>query len=308
MKHDNVLITGIGGPAGRSAVAYFREKGFYVIGTDIKDVETCVESFYMIPPAGDPSFTSTLLDIVRKEGPSLLIPTVTEELPAVARLKRIIEGFGCTVFISTPLAIDIANDKLKTVMIMAGHGVPVPVSFDEVTPRDLMIKNLGLPLLSKPRYGRGGRGVVVYEKPEELFADGRTGLIFQEFIPGEEFDVNLFIGRDGEVLSVVVLKKILLKEGIVGNAIAVERVENKEVAQLGIMVAEILKLKGPVDMDIRLREDGTPVLLEINARLGGNVLSAGEILDSLLAAWEKEKEKDERLCKAWDKAWGKAWV
>jgi len=38
-------------------------------------------------------------------------------------------------------------------------------------------------------------------------------------------------------------------------------------------------------MDIRLRNDGTPVLLEINARIGGNVLSAPEILGCLIRRW-----------------------
>ncbi len=285
---NHILITGIGGPAGRSAVTYFREKGFPVIGTDIREVETPVESFYIIPPAGAPSFSTDLIDIIKKERPSLLITTVTEELPVVARLKKIIEGYGCIIFISPPSAIDIANDKLKTAMVMAGHSVPVPISFDECTPRESIIREFGFPLLSKPRFGRGERGVALYWKPAELLAETRTGLVFQEFIPGEEFDVNLFIDKEGDPLSAVVLKKTRLKDGVVGNSLAVERVKREDIEQLGIKIALILRLEGPVDMDIRLREDGTPVLLEINARLGGNVLSSKEVLDSLFIAWLME--------------------
>ncbi len=283
---NHILITGIGGPAGRSAVSYFRERGFRVIGTDIREVETEVDSFYRIPPAWDSSFASALVDIIKRERPSLLIPTVTEELPVVSRLKRVIEDYECTVFISCPSMIDIANDKLKTVMVMAGHSIQVPVSFDECTPREFIIKEFGFPLLSKPRFGRGGRGVALYWKPEELLSETRTGLVFQEFVPGEEFDVNIFIDKVGDPLSAVVLKKALLKEGVGGKALAVERVKREDIAQLGIKIALTLKLEGPIDMDIRLREDGTPVLLEINARLGGNVLSAKEVLDSLFISWQ----------------------
>ena len=285
IKHNRILVTGIGGPAGRSVVSYFRENGVHVIGTDIRKVEEKVESFYIIPPAYEPSFATTLVDIIKRDRPSMLISTVTEELPVVSRLKKSIEGEGCHALISPPTAIDIANDKLKTTMIMAGNGIPVPVTFDEKTPRDYIIKELGFPLLSKPRFGRGGRGVIIYHRPEELFQDTRTGIIFQEFIPGDEFDINLFIDQRGETQAAVVLKKTILKEGIVGNAFAVERVERDAITQLGIRISQILRLEGPIDMDIRLRGDGTPVLLEINARLGGNVLFAREVLDSLLTSW-----------------------
>ncbi len=280
----HIMITGIGGPAGRSAVTYFQRNGVPVIGTDIREVETPVESFYIIPPAGDPLFAATLLGIIKRERPSLLIPTVSEELPVISRLKKVIEAEGCTVLISPPAAVDIANDKLKTAMIMAGHGIPVPVSFDDNTSREFIVRELGFPLLSKPRIGRGGEGVTLYYNLEELFQETRTGLIFQEFIPGEEFGVNLFLDPEEETITGVVLEKILLKEGITGNAIAVERVEREDLVQLGAKAAHVLAMEGPVDMDIRLRWDGTPVLLEINAMLGGNVLSAEEILEGLFAA------------------------
>ena len=71
-------------------------------------------------------------------------------------------------------------------MIMSGHGIPVPVSFDDKTSREFIVRELGFPLLSKPRIGRGGGGVTLYYNLEELFQETRTGLIFQEFIPGED--------------------------------------------------------------------------------------------------------------------------
>jgi len=49
-------------------------------------------------------------------------------------------------------------------------------------------------------------------------------------------------------------------------------------------------MEGPLDFDIRFRKDGTPVLLEINARVGGNVLYAREVLDSLIISWEKRRK------------------
>ena len=284
-----VLITGVGGPAGRSAVTYFIEKGFTVIGTDIRHVEAPVDFFYKVPAASERSFPTSLIEIIKKEKPFLLIPTVTEELHTISRLRKVIESYGCIVPVASPDAIDIANDKLKTVLIMAGNGISVPVSFDDTTPKEIIIKTLNFPIISKPRVGRGGRCVTLYWNPEELLKERRTGLIFQEFIPGEAFGINMFINRNGDVWSYVVLKKTALKDGLIGNALEVERVKRDDLEEFGIRAAQILKLTGPVDMDVRLKDDGTPVLLEIKSRLGVNVLSAVEVLDSLLIAATQEE-------------------
>lgn len=285
----SVLITGVGGTAGRSAVTYFMKKGFTIIGTDIRDIDTPVDSYYKVPPASDRSFPTALLEIIKFEKPFLLIPTVTEELYTISRLKKVIEAYGCVVPVASPDAIDIANDKLKTVLIMAGNGICVPVSFDDSTPKETITKTLGFPIISKPRVGRGGRGVTLYWNSEELLREKKTGLIFQEFIPGEEFDINMFVNKNGEVWSDVVLRKTVLKDGLTGNALGVERVIRKDLEEFCIRAAQVLRLTGPIDMDVRLREDGTPVLLEINSRLGGNVLSAVEVLDSLLIASTREE-------------------
>lgn len=285
----HVLITGIGGPAGRSAVTYFRKKGYPVIGTDMQYIEEDVKHFVQVPPAKDSSFPEMLLKLIEIKRPGLIIPTVTEELPVISRLRKVIEGQGCTIFVSPPTTIDITNDKLKTAMVLAGHGLPVPVSFDRKDPGDILIEGLGFPILAKPRYGRGGRDIKIYWTREELLQEDARGLVFQEFIPGEEFNVNLFRNRKGEITASVVLKKILLKEGITGNALSVERVSRADIADTGEKAASVLHMEGPVDIDIRMREDGTPVILEINARIGGNVLCAQEVLDSLLMEWEKEE-------------------
>lgn len=288
MIHNrSILITGIGGPAGRSAVTYFKAKAFPVTGTEVRGMKSPVDSFYVIPPAGDISFPEILMDIIRRERPSLLIPTLTEELPVISRMKRDIEGEGCNVLISSPTAIDITNDRLKTAIIMAGHGIAVPSFCDEVTPVDVIVDKLGFPMLSKPRFGRGGREVVIYRRYEDLFDTNKEGLVFQEYIPGTLFNLNMFIDKGGAILSAVVLEKTALNNGGGGNALSIERVERPDIVKIGTKIAGILNLEGPVDMDIGLRNNFIPVLLDINARLGNNALFAWETLDSLLDVWKR---------------------
>lgn len=289
-----VLVTGIGGPAGRSAASYFRSKGFFVIGTDVRNVDAESDRFLLLPLATDASFSEELLKVMKEERPALFVPTVTEELEKVARHKTEIEALGCEVYISSAGAVRVANDKLATAVFLERNGVPVPETFDGTVARDFIMKELGLPLLAKPCFGRGGRGVAVLRSEEEVRREKRHSIVFQEFIPGDEFDINLFVDKGGEVRAGVALRKTALKEGIVGNAASVERAVRDDLVKVAIRAAEALKLEGPLDFDIRLRADGTPAVLEINARLGGNSLSAPEVLDALTESLLKRTAREKK--------------
>ena len=283
---DRVLVTGVGGPAGRAAAAFFRSKGAEVVGADMRRVETLVDRFHLLPPALDAAFAAALLTLVAAERARLLVPTVTEELPGVARLRPEVLRRGCALIISDPEAADVANDKLRTAEACARAGLAAPRTLPASASREEVLA-LGLPLLSKPRFGRGGRGVRVHRHPADLSSAGPGEVVWQEFVPGEEFDLNLFVGPEGAIEANCCLRKTALKEGLVGNAISVERAERPEVVALGVAVASAIRLVGPLDMDVRLRADGTPALLEVNARLGANALSAPEVLESFHDAWRR---------------------
>jgi len=286
---ETVLITGVGGSAGRAAATYFAGRGYRVLGTDMRDADSSATAFRLIPPAREGAFVAALLEIATKEKVGLLVPTVSEELPIVARMRGALRERGISLSLSGAPGVDIANDKLRTAEELGKAGVSVPITFPQATPRADLIAALGWPVLSKPRVGRGGRGVRVHASPADLVRTETEEVVFQEFLPGEEYDLNLFVERDGRVPAAVVLRKTGLKEGLVGNALGTERAERPDIAALGIEAARALHLEGPLDMDIRLRANGTPAVLEINARLGANVLSAREVLDAFHDAWRNDR-------------------
>lgn len=285
-RRNSVLVTGIGGPAGKCATSYLIDKGCAVIGADMRAVSSNVEHFFEVPAAGDASFIPAIQKIVRDFDVSLLVPTVSEELPIFAREKAAFASLGCHVMIGPYQAVDIANDKLKTAQFLAQHGVAVPLSLPGDAPHTDVLETLGLPIIAKPRISRGGRGVVLYSSPGELAQEQRNNIVYQEFMSGEEYDVNLFVSHDGKLQSCVVLRKTSLREGVVGNALGVERTQREDIAQLCSRAVRALGLVGPADIDVRVDASGIPRLLEINARLGANALSASEVIDDLLSDWK----------------------
>lgn len=275
---QSVIITGVGGPAGRSAAEYFRSKGFFVIGTDARDVSVEVDELYPVPFANEASYIPAIVSIIRAKEAVLFLPTVTGELPLVARAKDEIEALGCRVFISAPEALDVASDKLKLSRFMDGRSLGVPSTLDGAAPAELVVKELGLPLLARPVFPAGAGASVVYLSEDEVRRERREGIVFQEFVPGDEFDVNLFMDEEGWSVCAVVLKK---------GVDSAERVVRPDVVSLAVEASRALGLSGPLDMDIRLRAEGDPVLIEIRARVGSNAQYAPEVLDTILSLLKK---------------------
>ncbi|MDD5367786.1 MAG: ATP-grasp domain-containing protein [Anaerolineaceae bacterium] len=278
---STILITGVGGPAGQNVANLLLARGFEVAGIDMRDVELSGIRFFRIPAAHDPSFMPELQRIARQVKPALLIPTVTEELPIVAG------GWACfddiPAIVSPLKAVERADDKYLTAQALFRQNVPVPrfALPSQIHSATELSERIGWPCISKPRRGRGGRGVLVrYENDWPVVAALDDTCILQEFAPGVDYAPNVFIGARESFA--VVLEKTELKEGIVGNAVSVRRVDAPAVAQVAITAATVLGLTGPQDVDVRLRGDGQPVVLEINARFGANIRFAPEILDAAL--------------------------
>ena len=282
--NNTILVTGVGGPAGNAVTAFLRNRGIKVIGADIRDVDNHVDEFHVVPRGDDPQFVDALLELLKKTHPSLMIPTVSEELPAVSRIRNQIRALGVRMFISDPDVVDLANDKLMTATRLSTQGIPVPRTFSlspDIDP-GMVGRELGYPFIVKPRVGRGGRGVTLYQKESEAHEERRVNVVCQQFMPGEECDLNMFVHPAGRVKALVVLQKTLMKQGIVGNAVSVQRVVRRDMAEIGLRVARGLALEGPVDMDVRRDRNGVPSVLGINARVGANVQAASEVLESLL--------------------------
>jgi carbamoylphosphate synthase large subunit len=280
-----ILVTGVGGPAGQNVARLLLERGYAVVGTDMRDVPMPGISFHCVPAANDPLFLDKLCRLAAQERVDLLIPTVTEELPIVAEYWS--KCSDIPVVIGSHQAVFTTNDKYLTAEQLASHNLTVPRYRlpSQVKSPEEVAQAIGWPCLSKPRVGRGGRGVTVWEEkdwPSVAALDDR--FILQEFMPGADYAPNVFVGRDGRAV-VVVIEKTKLKEGIVGNAAEVQRVTAPDVAELAGVAAKTMGLVGPLDIDIRRRADGIPTVLEINARFGANIANAPEILDAALADW-----------------------
>ncbi len=275
-----ILVTGVGGPAGQSLVRQLIDYGYQVVGTDIRPVDMPGVAVCRVPPAGDPTFVETLRTLTVACRADLVIPTVSEELPVLAQAT----DWPAPLALAPREGVLLANDKWLTWQRLKERNVPVPRAMlpSHVQSDDHVAHTIGWPCIAKPRVGRGGRNVIVYQKTD--FDELRTlddRFILQEFVPGVEYAPNVYIRRLGGSV-VVPLRKTALKEGMIGNALSVVRDDSADVAALACAAARALGLTGALDIDIRRRSDGIPVVLEVNARFGAHSAHAPEVLRALL--------------------------
>jgi carbamoylphosphate synthase large subunit len=277
-----IIVTGIGGPAGRNVSNLLFARGYDLVGTDMKPQDEKRFPFFQVPAADHPAFLKTLRKIASGEKVDWIIPTVSEELPVLGLGWNWNDEFP--LLLSSGDGVVTANDKYLTSQKLSSKGVAIPrfVLPSQVHSPEELAEKIGWPCISKPRVGRGGREVTWHPQEDwPVVSSLSDHYILQEFASGTDFAPNVF-ANPGKNSTVVVLEKTELKEGIVGNAKSVKRVDAADVASLAAAAANALNLRGPLDIDIRRRLDGLPVVLEINARFGANIAYAGEVMDAAL--------------------------
>ena len=149
---------------------------------------------------------------------------------------------------------------------------------------------LGGPVVVKPRVSRGGRGVIVIDGTAEVdWQRLPDGQIVQEFIPGTSTGPWCSAPRAQQRRAVRRRRgKTELAQGKRRERRDTRRAEAGEAIDVGnvaMAAVRALGLTGPVDVDVRRRADGTPVVLEVNARFGANSGQAPELLDAVLASF-----------------------
>ncbi|WP_175009386.1 ATP-grasp domain-containing protein [Cellulosimicrobium sp. TH-20] len=287
-----IIVTGAAGPAGRALGAQLaRRPEVHAVGVDL--APRAVPGFATVeavPAAGDPAYDGATLALVRRHGDVLVVPSVSEELAHLAVLAGA-AGLTRDVVVSPPGPTAVAGDKLLTMLALDRQGVGVPphAGADALPSAADALDWAAGPVVVKPRVARGGRGVHVVETADDpAWAALDASWIVQGFAPGREYCPQVFRSPSTGETQVVVLEKTGRKEGRVGNATTVTRLEESaaaDVAAVARATTLALGLVGPLDMDVRRLADGTPVVLEVNARFGAVSESAPELLDAVLREW-----------------------
>ncbi len=265
MKNGKLTIirTAVGCSSTAGLINELKKRKIRVIGADCNPLSAgfnFCDKHYVIPKGNDPKFIKEILKICDREKPKAIISGPEEETLALAKNIKKFQKKNIMVVAPSLDVVKICGDKLLTYEFFKRNNIP--------TPKTSLNKNdLKFPLIIKPRHGRGSEQVYKIKNKAELefFYKKADQPIFQEFVDGAEYTVDIFASPSGEILSVVPRARIKVESGI---SMKGKTVYDKEIINLSKKIADKLKLDGPACVQCIKTKTGVK-FIEINARFGG---------------------------------------
>lgn len=221
---------------------------------------------FAVPGCGDPAFVERMLEISRRHGVDLIVPTIDPELSVYSKNIARFAECGTRVHVSPPSVIDVVRDKLLTAETLDAAGVPVPFTHTLAYGRENAEK-LAWPLFLKPSGGSASRGIRIVRGPADLPDEPDEPMILQQLLEGPEYTVNIFIGEGGKLRCAVPHRRLRVRAGEVEKGITERSPVFRDLA-FGVSRA-LPQARGVLCFQVILDKEAGPRVFEINARFGG---------------------------------------
>lgn len=294
-------MTGAGAPGAPGIIqCLLKEPSIKLTVADADDSATgrwLHHDFVRLPKGEDVNFIAEVLNVCRNRSVQIILPLVTRELFPFSVNKNQFEDAGIRVLVSPQTAIGIANNKSACHHYLKGKGIPVP-QFHTVHTAEEFIHaafELGHPQKSfcfKPSLSNGSRGfrivsdsineteLLFQNKPYNTYityahalkiltAQSFPELLVTEYLPGAEYSVDC-LANHGKAVAVV---PRLRKKMINGISVQGEFVRDDFIINYCSKIIEAIGLHGNIGIQVKRSASGEPLLLEINPRVQGTIVT-----------------------------------
>lgn len=219
-----------------------------------------------VPRCTGADYVPALLELCRQERINLIVPTIDTELPILSQHAADFLKVGTRVIVSSPDAVAVARDKMRTARFLETAGVPIPRTLTLAEYRKDPCSIPG-PVIAKPVGGSSSVGIVRGRGPGDFANLTAEGYLVQELWEGAEFTVNMFVDQQGELRCAVPHRRLEVRAGEVSKG----RTEKVPVLDEGArkIVTALPGALGPLCFQAIVRESGEYAVFEINARFGG---------------------------------------
>jgi carbamoyl-phosphate synthase large subunit len=220
-----------------------------------------VDKFWNMPPLKNLS-SEEFIHYCNTQKIQAVIPTRDGELPFFAANKEIFKEKGIHCMVSNPKAINLCNDKLFFYRFCKDGGYPVILTSESL--------NFDAPsYVVKQRFGAASvlLGLKLTKKSAIAHANILTIPLFQPYIDGIEYSVDVFVDSNSKVKGCISRKRELV---IHGESQITTSVNYPELVTLCSELAVKLGIYGHAVFQV-IKETGTGDLLivECNPRFGG---------------------------------------
>ena len=270
MKPINILITGAGGPAVSSMIKIIRSKRkcniFCVDANKYSSGFFLSDKSYIVPMGSDKNFKIKIKQIIIENKINIIISVVDEELISFSELEK---ELSIICIQPNKSFIEQTLDKKKCALMLK------KINLNHLNTKLLSNFNtknyskLNFPVIVKPRFGRGSRGVAKIKSLKEMlsFINKKnihlSQWILQDYIDGTEYTISVACYKSKKNYSIIP-KKIIIKEGITKVACTIE---NREIDKVCKKIINKLNPSGPFNVQCRVDKfTGKVFIFEINPR------------------------------------------
>ena len=168
--------------SGTQACRVLREEGYEVILANSNPATIMTDPDFADATYIEPLTLEVLTEIISKERPDALLPTLGGQtalnLAMELEEEGILKQYKVELIGADAEAISTAEDraKFKEAMIEIGLSVPISGVAHSMEDADEIIKDIGLPVIVRPAYILGGKGTGIAETVEQFSNLARNGL------------------------------------------------------------------------------------------------------------------------------------
>lgn len=270
-KSYNILVTGAGGDIGQSIgkILVSNKICKTLTGADIQ-LESAAKfiftNFCILPSCNLNSYIDELEYLVNKNQIEIIIPASEQEIRFFTSDKEAYNKFEDKLILANLESREVGLDKMQTYLFLKSNKFEYPktkILKDEIKPN--------YPLIIKSRFGAGSKSIFIAENKEDFsyFKSKYPHYLSQEYISSidQEYTCGLFQSGNSEFRNIIIHRR-LMDGGQTGFG---EIIENEEIENLLIGLAKTLKLRGSINVQLRMSKRG-PIIFEINPRFSSTIL------------------------------------
>lgn len=262
-------MPGAAAPAGINTIKSLKMASFSgkIVATDSTSLSA---GFFMadvseiLPEADAHYYVKRLFEIVKKHRVSILLPSSGYDIYPYSANREALAKMGATAVVSDRETLEICRDKILTYNTMSGK-YKLPFTTADAS------KVRSFPVIAKPRYGKGSRDIIKINNEEDLnyVASNFGNAIFQEFLPGVEYTVDVLSDMNKKPIIAVPRIRLQTKAGISTKG---RIVRDAELEITCMNIARDAAIRGPCCIQMKESSEGQLELIEINSRLGGGTI------------------------------------
>lgn len=271
-----ILLVG-GGLQGLCCGAAFHNKG-YTVDVVSNDLQIVNSKFFDTIYNHACSYNEDIYDILSKNQYDILIPMGDVNVSFLSKNKPYIEDtYSCKCACSDYDILSIVEDKHRFMSFCETHDVPHPKTLPLI-PKNIKeyAQTIGYPLLIKPDFSVGARGITKVSNYRELcekyplIVEQFGACTLQEYIDNKEYYYNVMLYRNhkGEFLAHTIIKIVRMYPISAGSSTCCISVEDDKLLQICKECLDKLNWVGMADFDVLQRLDNNEYkIIEINARV-----------------------------------------